>query len=103
MKTSFMLAVLALGISGSALSQKYPSQPVRGRVPVAAGGPTDILTRALSPRFAELLGQQVLVENRAGAGGSIATEAVAKAAPDGYTLLAAGPSISTTPSLYKRH
>ncbi len=101
MRRWLTFAVLAFGLSESALPQQYPSQPVHLLVPVAAGGPTDILTRALSPRLAELLGQQVLVENRAGAGGSIATDAVAKAAPDGYTLLAADLSISTNPSLYK--
>jgi tripartite-type tricarboxylate transporter receptor subunit TctC len=83
------------------LSATVPAQPVRVIVPVATGGPTDILTRAVSPRFAEALGQQMIIENRPGAGGTIATELVAKAAPDGYTVLAADLSIASNPSLYK--
>jgi len=101
MKMLLALVALAVGLCGRAWSQQYPSQPVHVIVPMAAGGPTDILTRAVSMRFGEALGQQMVIENRGGAGGTIATEAVAKAAPDGYTLLAADLTIASTPSLYK--
>jgi tripartite-type tricarboxylate transporter receptor subunit TctC len=94
-------AAFSLALCSAASSQQYPAQPVRVIVPVAAGGPTDILTRAVSSRFGEALGQQMIIDNRPGAGGTIATELVAKAAPDGYTLLAADLSIATNPSLYK--
>jgi tripartite-type tricarboxylate transporter receptor subunit TctC len=103
MNTASMLAAAALGLvfCGAASSQQYPSQPIRMLVPVAPGGPTDILTRALSPHIGDALGQQILVENRPGAGGTIATELVAKAPPDGYMLLMADLSIASNPSLYK--
>lgn len=69
------------------LAQAYPAKPIRLVVGFPAGGPTDIVSRTIAPRMTEALGQQVLVDNRAGAGGVIATEHVAKGPPDGYTLL----------------
>lgn len=84
MRVAFLLAALA---AGTATAQTYPVKPVRLVVPFPAGGPTDIVGRTMAQKMSELLGQQVIVDNRGGAGGLIGTEHVAKSAPDGYTLL----------------
>lgn len=81
-----LTAVMALAAAG-VQAQSYPNKPIRLLVGYSAGGGVDTMARVLAPRLANLLGQQVVVENRAGASGLIAGEAVAKAAPDGYTLL----------------
>jgi len=79
-------ALLLTLAAGSAIAQAYPNKPLRWLIPFSAGGPTDVLARAIAPKLGEALGQVVLVENRVGAGGSLAMDAVAKAAPDGYTI-----------------
>jgi tripartite-type tricarboxylate transporter receptor subunit TctC len=85
-----------------AAAQGYPAKPVRMLVPFAPGGNVDITARTIAPGLSEVFGQQVLVENRPGAGGSIATNAVAKAPPDGYTILMASSSVMTNgPALYQ--
>jgi tripartite-type tricarboxylate transporter receptor subunit TctC len=81
--------VFGLGY-GSALSQSYPTKPVRMIVPFSPGGAADIIGRVLAPKLSENFGQQVIVENRAGASGNIGAEAVAKAPGDGYTILLGG-------------
>jgi tripartite-type tricarboxylate transporter receptor subunit TctC len=86
---SAVLAATLLACPGRA--QDYPSRPVRVIVPFAPGGPNEIIARLVAQRLSETLGQPFIVENRPGAGGNIGTDLVAKSAPDGYTLLSAGP------------
>ena len=85
-----------------AWAQTYPTRPVRFIVGFAAGGPTDIIARLIAQWLSERLGGQFVVENRAGAGGNIGTEAVARAIPDGYTFLVMGGSNAINPSLYAK-
>jgi tripartite-type tricarboxylate transporter receptor subunit TctC len=88
--------------TGVQAADSYPSRPVHMIIPFSAGGPTDIVGRIMGAKMAELLGQNFVVENKAGAGGNIGADAVAKATPDGYTVLMA--TVSThaiNPGLYK--
>jgi tripartite-type tricarboxylate transporter receptor subunit TctC len=99
-------ALAALGIGAAtvalpALAQEYPSRPLRIIVPFTAGGIVDILARELGARIGPRLGQPVVVENRTGASGSIGTEAVARAAPDGHTLLLASGVMTISASMRK--
>jgi tripartite-type tricarboxylate transporter receptor subunit TctC len=82
-----VLAAILLGTAAAACAQAYPTKPVKLIVPFAAGGVADITARVLAQKMGDTIGQQVLVDNRPSAGGIIASEAVAKAEPDGYTLL----------------
>lgn len=84
---STFTAVATLGVSSNAWSQAWPSKPIRMVNVFGAGGPGEILGRTLAAKMADVLGVQVLVESRPGAGGAIATTFVARAAPDGYTIL----------------
>lgn len=93
---------LALGAAHSALAQApYPVKPIRFLVGFPPGGTNDIVARAIAPRFSEYLGQSVVIENRGGANASIATDLVAHAAPDGYTILLVAPGHATNPALLK--
>jgi tripartite-type tricarboxylate transporter receptor subunit TctC len=96
-------AVLTLFLlAASAAAQTYPTRPVRMLVGFTPGGGTDINARLLAPKLAEYLGQQFVVENRPGATTNVATEMVAKAAPDGYTLLFTTSALAINASLYKK-
>ncbi|QAU48663.1 Bug family tripartite tricarboxylate transporter substrate binding protein [Bradyrhizobium guangzhouense] len=88
-------------LSGPAWAQTYPARPVRIMVGFAAGGPNDILARLLGEWWSERLGQQFIVENRPGAGSNLATEAVVRAPPDGYTLLLVGSPNAINATLYE--
>jgi len=95
-------AVLICAVT-PATAQTYPTRPIRMIVPFAPGGNVDINARAVAPALGQVLGQQVIVDNRAGASGIIGTDAVAKSAPDGHTVLMASSSIMTNgPALYPK-
>jgi tripartite-type tricarboxylate transporter receptor subunit TctC len=95
-----LLAAALIGaLATSAFAQKFPTQPIKLVVPFAPGGGNDLLARAVAPRLAEALGQPVLVDNRAGAGGNVGTDIVAKAPADGHTLLIASNQITINPAL----
>jgi len=98
-RASALLVVLSLFGAGVAAAE-YPTKPVRLVVPYAAAGSTDTLARILAVSLSERLGQQVVVDNRTGAGTIIGTEIVAQAAPDGYTLLMATPPLVVNPALH---
>ena len=92
-----------LGISDACAQDAYPSKPIRFIAPFPAGGTTDVLSRILAQKLSDSLGRQVVVDNRAGAGGNIGHEIAAKTAPDGYTLLmSSNAALVTNPHLYKR-
>ena len=101
---SLTLAVgLIIGtLSSSAFAQAYPNKPISLIVPFAAGGPTDVLARTLGVAMAKSLGQTVVIENRLGAGGTVASNVVAKAVPDGYTLFIHHNGMATAPTLYRK-
>ena len=92
------LAVGLLAPNLDAWAQDYPTGPVTFVVSFPAGGSIDVVMRAMAPKLQERLGKPVVIENRAGGGGNIATAAVAKAPPDGHTLLAPASSLAANPS-----
>jgi len=98
MKSLIKIALVAF--ASAALAQPYPSKPIHLVVAFPPGGPVDIVARLITPKLSETLGESIVVENRAGAGGNLPTSQVAKAAPDGYTLLAHSASYAINPSLW---
>jgi tripartite-type tricarboxylate transporter receptor subunit TctC len=98
-----LLLPFAAAVSPHAQAQSYPAKPVRVVVPLPAGGATDVITRAVSQRLSEMWGQQIVIENKGGANTQIGAEAVAKSAPDGYTLLATSEAtLAVNPFLYRK-
>ena len=105
MRRSFAIAVMLLtGLAAApAIAQEWPTRPVTVIVPWAAGGPVDTVARIVTARISELLGQQFIVENVGGAGGSTGAARAAKSTPDGYTVLVSGSAVlAQNPALYKR-
>ena len=104
-RTLAAVAIFIAGIGfacGSASAQDYPNRPVRVIVPFSPGGAVDGPMRLIAQELSERLGQQVIVENKPGAGATIGSEIVAKAAPDGYTLLLASQTNAISASLYAK-
>jgi tripartite-type tricarboxylate transporter receptor subunit TctC len=96
------LAMFALLAGVSTMAQQYPSRPLRVVVPFAPGGAVDLVARTVAPKLSEALGQPVVVDNRGGAGGTIGTDIVAKARPDGHTLLVASMGVAVNAVLYPK-
>ena len=102
MKKSLLCAALVCLSAAPVLAQSYPTKPITMIVPFAAGGPTDTVARLLGGPMSKVLGQQIIVENVGGAGGTIAAARVAKEAPDGYSILIHHIGMSTAPALYRK-
>ena len=95
------LSILVLAcLHGAAWAQTWPTRPIRVLIPFGAGSATDVVPRVVFEQLTQQLGQPIVVENRTGAGGTLATGAVAKADPDGYTLLATSNAHTIAPALY---
>ena len=99
---NFALAACAASVSLFATAQNYPAKPVRVVIAFPPGGPTDLVGRIIAAKLADQTGQQFVVENRAGAGGNIGTEFVAKAPADGYTILYNTSGVTIAPSVYPK-
>ena len=95
-----ILALAALLISAGAAAQSYPAKPMHLLVAFPPGGPVDIIARLVAPKMSELLGQPIIVENKVGASGNVASAEVAKSVPDGYTLLAHSSAYAVNPTLF---
>lgn len=100
-KLTFAGALVTAAVSWGWAAESYPNKPVRMIIPFGAGGSTDVLIRIVATRMPDALGQQVVIDNRTGAGGLIGTDIAAKSNPDGYTLLATGSPHVIVPNLYK--
>src|SRR5678816_3077628 len=99
---SAAVCALALPLAAPVHAQAWPTKPVKVIVPFSPGGSTDVVARMLGQRLSEMWGQTVVVENKTGAGGNLGTDQVAKASPDGYTLLMASGSITINPHIYAK-
>ena len=102
-RKAIFLSICSLGISwmGPALAQDYPNKPITMVMPYAPGGPGDTITRLFAGSMQKILGQQIVVDNTAGASGAIGTAKVARSKPDGYTLLMIHVSHATNPFMFK--
>ena len=100
-RTRWLAIALAVLLAGSAAAQTYPDKPIKVVNGFAPGGGTDLLLRTLLPKLGEILGQQLIIDYKPGAGANLAMDFVAKAAPDGYTLLMGSPGLAINPSLYR--
>ncbi|MGH8616579.1 MAG: Bug family tripartite tricarboxylate transporter substrate binding protein [Burkholderiales bacterium] len=101
-RTMVGAGLVASVVAGSAFAQEYPSRPVRMIVPFAPAGPTDVIARIMAQKLTETLGQNVVIDNRPGAGGNIGIGMVANATPDGYTVLVVSSSFVLNPGLYAK-
>ncbi|MBJ7379731.1 MAG: tripartite tricarboxylate transporter substrate binding protein [Polynucleobacter sp.] len=102
-KLRLLLGILLAVFIQNIAAQNYPNKPIKLIVPFPAGGATDVVARALSTKLSPLWKQQLIVENKPGAGGNIGADIVAKSSPDGYTLLLSSPAeVAINPSLYKQ-
>src|SRR5687767_7438599 len=100
---SSFIVVALLVLPGAAIAQTYPTKPIRMVVPFPAGGATDIVGRLIAQKLIEAFGQQVIVDNRGGAGGTIGSDVAAKAPPDGYTtLIGTSSTHAIAPSVYPK-
>ena len=102
LRRSLLAAALMLGAHATGWAQAYPSKTITLVVPFAAGGPTDVVARTLAVSMSKTLGQTVQIENKLGAGGTVAAAHVAKSAPDGYTVLIHHNGMATAPALYRK-
>jgi tripartite-type tricarboxylate transporter receptor subunit TctC len=103
MRISLVALLLLAALGGeNACAESYPSRPVRIVVPFAAGGALDVLARLIGGKLSDAMGQPVIVENRAGAGGNLGADAVAKSPPDGYTILLTTNGLAIAPALYRK-
>src|SRR5262245_7140884 len=100
--TRLFAGLLLLGAFAASAQDAYPSKPLRFILPFPPGGGTDILGRLIGERLSVALGQPVVLENRGGAGGNVGTEAAARSAPDGYTIVLVAPSLAISPTLYSK-
>src|SRR5690349_19648785 len=99
--TGFLMALAALLVAGSAAQGNYPDRTIRMVIAFPPGGPSDLVARLMADKLTEALSRPVVVENISGASGNIGTERVAKATPDGYTLLISAPGpLVVNPSLF---
>ena len=98
---ALLILCVASVVAGGAAAQSFPAKPVRIIVPFAPGGATDLIARTVGQKMSEQMGQPVVVENRTGGGGNVGTEAIVRAAPDGYTIGICGASTTIAPALNK--
>src|SRR5262245_22305751 len=96
-----LATIASLAASQLALAQDWPTKPIKAIQPFGAGSALDVVARLVHEQLSRQLGQPIVVENRAGAGGTIGTAAVAKSEPDGYTILATTSALTVAPSIYK--